>query len=210
MAIGPITPTLLARRPYSSPVRARHAETTRSAILAAARDEFGKRGYFGATMESVAAAAGVATPTVYANFRSKAGLLSGLLRDAGSDSDIRALVDESLAEVDPRRRLAAIARVVRTIMEREAPLLRMLAEAGRGRTELDLAWRQVHEQQRSALAGALKPIPLRAGVRFEEAVETMVALASPESYALLVGERGWSGTRWERWLAGSAARLLLD
>lgn len=161
-------------------------------------------------MESVAVAAGVATPTVYANFRSKAGLLTELLRDAGSDSDIRALVDETLAEADPKRRLRAIARVVRAIMEREAPLLRMLAEAGRGRAELELAWRQVHEQQRRALAGALKPIPIRRGAGFEEAVETMATLASPESYALLVGERGWSGARWEGWLAESAARLLLD
>jgi AcrR family transcriptional regulator len=200
----------LARRPYSSPVRERQAEATRAAILAAAREEFGRRGYFESTIESVAASAGVAAPTVYANFRSKAGLLSGLLRDAGSDADIRALVGDALREPDPRRRLAAVASVVRAIMEREAGVLRMLAEAGRGRPELDRAWRQVHEQQRAALRAALEPLQLRAGVSLEDAADTIATLASPESYTQLVGERGWSAARWERWLADSAARLVLD
>ena len=199
----------MARRPYSSPVRARQAEATRAAILASARSEFGRHGYFEATIESVAAAAGVAVPTVYASFRSKAGLLSELLRDAGSDADIRGLAGKVLEQRDPRLRLAAAAAVVRAIMEREAPLLRMLAEAGRGRPELDAAWRQVHDQQRGALRGALEPLPLRAGLGLDEAVDTMATLASPESYSQRVGERGWSGARWERWLAESSARLLL-
>jgi TetR/AcrR family transcriptional regulator, regulator of cefoperazone and chloramphenicol sensitivity len=199
----------LARRSYSSPVRARQAESTRAAILAAARREFGHLGYFETTIESVAASAGVSAPTVYANFRSKAGLLSELIRDAGGDADIRGLAARALTVADPRSRLAAAARVVRTIMEREAELLGVLADAGRGHAELAAAWRQLHDQQHSALRGALAGLSLRAGLDLDGAADMLVALASPESYQLLVGERGWTPDRWELWLGESAGRLLL-
>lgn len=199
----------MARRPYSSPVRVRQAETTRAAILAAARGQFGDRGYFETTIESIAAAAGVSAPTVYANFRSKAGLLSDLLRNAGGDADIRSLVAGVLAETNPGSRLAAAAHVVRTIMEREASLLRVLADAGRGHPELEAAWRQVHDQQWAALRGALAGVPLRSGLEVDAAAEVLVALASPECYQLLVLERGWTPDRWELWLGEAAGRLLL-
>jgi len=199
----------LARRPYSSPVRDRQAEATRAAILAAARREFGVRGYLETTIEAVAVSAGVSAPTVYANFRSKAGLLSELLRNAGGDADIRCLVAQVLDEADPASRLAGAARIVRTIMEREADLLRVLTDAGRGHAELDAALRQVHDQQRSALRGALAGLPLPAGLGMDEAVDVLAALASPEGYQILVGERGWAPERWELWLGDAAVRLLL-
>src|SRR5690349_13522632 len=78
------------RRPYSSPIRKAHADATRRSIMSAARAVFSDSGYEGATIESVAAAARVSAPTVYALFRSKAGLLSAVVADGGSDPDIRA------------------------------------------------------------------------------------------------------------------------
>jgi len=203
-----------SRRPYISPVRQANADATRRAVLSAARAVFAKSGYEAATIESVAAAARVSTPTVYALFRSKPGLLSALLADAGSDPDIRALVNRALKEDDPHRRLVAVARIVRTIMERERAVLDVLRQAGIGRSELHSARRQVHQQQREALGRALQPLidagGLRPGLRLEEAVATLSALASPECFWLLVEESGWSATRWERWLASTAIRLFID
>jgi AcrR family transcriptional regulator len=175
---------------------------------------FTKAGYEGATIEAVASAARVSAPTVYALFRSKAGLLSAVVADAGSDPDIRALAGRALTEADPRRRIVVAARVVRQIMERERGVLGVLRQAGTAREELDAARRQVHDQQRGALGRALRPLhdagALRTRMRFDEAVTTFAALASPESFWLLVDEQGWSPARWERWLADSASRLLLD
>jgi AcrR family transcriptional regulator len=202
------------RRPYSSPLRQAGAGATRRAILSAARVEFAKSGYESATIEAVAAAARVSAPTVYALFRSKAGLLSAVVADGGSDPDIRALARMALTETDPRRRIAAAARVVRQIMERERGILGVLRQAGTAREELHSARRQVHKQQRDALGRALRPLhdtgALRSGLRFDEAVTTFAALASPENFWLLVDEQGWSAAHWERWLADSAIRLLLD
>lgn len=177
--------------------------------MAAARREFELRGYLETTIEAVAASAGVSAPTVYANFRSKAGLLSELLRNAGGDADIRGLAAEAMADAEPASRVASAARIVRTIMEREAGLLQVLADAGRGRAELDAAWRQVHDQQRSALRGVLAGLKLRAHLDLDGAVDVFVALACPESYQLLVGERGWTPARWELWLGEAAVGLLL-
>lgn len=202
------------RRSYSSAVRQAGAEATRRAILSAARDVFTSSGYSASTVEAVAAAAGVSVPTVYAVFGSKPALLSALLADAGSDDDIRVLANRTMNESDPRARLAGAARVVRVIMQRERALLGVLREAGTGRPELEAARRQVHEQQRSALARAVRPIAeagtLRAGVTPNEAVATFAAIASPECYAFFVEELGWSGARWESWLAKAVTRLLLD
>ena len=208
------TRTRATHRPYSSPVRKAQAEATKRAVLVAAREVFPERGYAAATIEAVAARAGVSVPTVYSVFRSKAGLLSELVADAGSDPKIRRLADRAMATKDPRERLAAAAHVVRAIMQGEKAVLDVLREAGDGRPELRAARLQAHRQQRSALARAVRPLHetgrLRRGMTLDEAVATFAALASPESYWLLVDELGWSAARWERWLATSAARLLLS
>ena len=201
------------RRPYSSPIRQAQADATRRAIVVAARRVFSSAGYVAATIDAVAAEAQVSAPTVYAIFGSKASLLSAVVADGGSDADIRTLAGRALSQDDPRRRLAQASRVVRTIMQRESAILRLLDEAGTASPELKAASLQVHRQQRGALGGVLRPLgeagALRRGLDLDEAVATFSALASPECYRLLVGELGWSGARWEKWLAESAVRLLL-
>lgn len=201
------------RRPYSSPIRQAQADATRRAIVGAAGKVFSASGYAAATIDAVAAEAQVSVPTVYAIFGSKGALLSAVVADAGSDGDIRTLAGLALSVTDPRRRLAQAARVVRTIMERERAMLRLLDEAGTASPELKAASLQVHRQQRAALGRVLRPIreegAMRRGLDLDEAVATFSALASPECYRLLVGELGWSGARWEKWLAESAVRLLL-
>jgi AcrR family transcriptional regulator len=202
------------RRPYNSPTRQAQADATKRAVLGAARDVFARSGYAAATIEGVAAAAQVSVPTVYALFGSKPALLAALVADSGSAPDIRDLARKALAEEEPRRRITAAAKVVRTIMQREGALLQLLRQAGTGRSELEDARRQVHRQQRGALGAALRPLyasgSLRAGLDFQEVVATFCALASPESYFLLTDEFGWSAARWERWLAGCGIRLFLD
>lgn len=201
-------------RAYRSDLRRSQADATRRAVLAAARDVFGRLGYASATIESVAAAAHVSVPTVYAGFGTKAGLLSAVLADGGSDADIRRMATRAMAEAAPRARIAAAAKVVRTIMQRERGVLDLLRQAGGGQPELESARRQVHRQQREALARVLGPLhesgSLRRGVDLDDAVATFSVLASPECFSHAVDELGWSAARWERWLADSTARLLLD
>lgn len=51
--------------------------------------------------------------------------------------------------------------------------------------------------------------PLRDGLTEADAADTYAALASPETYAFLTEQRGWTPERFEAWLADGLTRLLL-
>ena len=50
---------------------------------------------------------------------------------------------------------------------------------------------------------------LRAGITLRIAADVLYAIGSPETYYLVVVERGWSDSRFERWYAETIERLLL-
>ena len=52
--------------------------------------------------------------------------------------------------------------------------------------------------------------PLREGFTREDAAATYSALSNPATYALLVGERGWTADHFEAWLGASLTRLLVE
>jgi len=82
--------------------RPQRADAKRAEILAGARAEFLARGYEGASMDAVAATAGVSKMTVYRHFGSKEHLFSGVIRqlcDEIIDEDISEQMDsESVAD----------------------------------------------------------------------------------------------------------------
>src|SRR6476646_9383327 len=88
-----------ADRTYSSPLRTKQAQTTRRAVLEAARDLFIAQGYGATTIDQIAARAGVSKPTVFAAVGNKQTVLSAV-RDvamAGDDEKI-AVGDRPLAQ----------------------------------------------------------------------------------------------------------------
>ena len=54
------------------------------------------------------------------------------------------------------------------------------------------------------------PGGLRADLSIDEAADVIWATNSSELYVLLTVERGWSPHRFERWLADTWCRLLLE
>src|SRR5215467_8999128 len=121
-------------RRYESPRRREQAEQTRREIIRAAQWLFEEQGYAATTMAAVASAAGVALKTVYLAFDTKSGLLRTvwdvLLR--GEDDVPVAALDwyrETLAEPDPRRQLALVARNSRLVKSRIGPLLKVIRSA---------------------------------------------------------------------------------
>ncbi|HEX9036536.1 MAG TPA: helix-turn-helix domain-containing protein [Ktedonobacterales bacterium] len=200
-------------RQYHSPRRAQQAEATRDAIVRGARRLFAQYGYQATTLQAIAQEAGVAVPTIYATFGSKAAILSTLVKSAGADEDIRALAEAAFSEPDPRRQVRLAATVMRAIMERDDDLMELLRQAGGGDPDLDAAWRQSHSQRLNRL-GALaaqyaEKGALKSGLSVEEATDIQFALSSPEIYRLLTRERGWTPERFEAWLAETLTALLL-
>ena len=86
-------------RKYSSPIRERQANQTRTNILDATQRLFLERGYAKTTVEAIAQEAGVAKQTVYAVFRSKNGIVAELLDRAVFTERVFELIAEELKEV---------------------------------------------------------------------------------------------------------------
>jgi TetR/AcrR family transcriptional regulator len=113
------------------------AGQTREAILAAARHEFAARGYAGARVDRIAAAARVNKAMIYYHFASKEGLYHAMLREifepAGDEA--RAIL---AADIVPEAKLDAIVATIsaRLHAHRELPSI-MMREVAEGARHLD-------------------------------------------------------------------------
>jgi AcrR family transcriptional regulator len=207
-----------ARRRYESPRRREQARATRLAVLEAARVLFVERGYAATTIEAIAARAQVSPETIYATFRNKRSLLSALidLSMAGDDAPVpileRSWVQAMRDEPDPERRLRILARNGRLILERTGPIYEVLRGAAAADPEIASLWElnkgQRFAGQRELLRILTEGHRLRDGLTPKTAADVLFAVGSPETYRLLVIDRGWSPGRFERWYADTLRRLL--
>ncbi len=206
------------RRRYESPRRRQQAESTRRAILDAAERLFGERGYAGTSVAEIAEAAGVALKTVYAVFGTKAEVLRALwnLRLRGDEDPVpvqdRPWVREVLEEPDPRRRLALVARNARVVRERTAVLSEIVRQAAPSEDVIAELWerfqRELYELGMSRIAETFERDGVLA-VDVATAADVLWAFVHPDTYLLLVRERGWAADAYERWLGETLARELL-
>jgi len=207
------------RRSYDSPRRREQARATRRAILEAARELFIERGYVATTIDAVAEDAEVSPETVYAVFGTKRALLSELIDiSIAGDGDAppvleQGWVQEMRDEPDPRRRLSILARKGRSILERRAPIDEVVRGAAAADPDIAALWQRGKAQrfagQRELLRIIVGETGLRAGIDLETGADILYAIGSPETYLLLVADRGWSSLTFERWYDATLARLLL-
>ena len=207
------------RRAYHSPRRREQARATRRAVLDAARKLFVERGYVATTIDAIAARAGVSPETLYATFKNKRSLLSQLIdvSTAGDDAPVpilgRGWLQEMRDDPDLERRLRILARNGRLILERTAPVYEVLRGGAAADPQVASLWELNKAQrfagQRELLRVLTQRNPLREGLTAGTATDILFAVGSPETYRLLVIDRGWSADRFERWYADSLARLLL-
>src|SRR2546425_4438496 len=207
------------RRTYDSPRRREQARATRRAVLEAARELFVEGGYVATTIDAIAARAEVSPETVYAIFGNKRSILSEVIdvSIAGDDAPVpileRGWVQEMRKEPDPRRRLKILARNGRLILERTAPVFEVLRGAAMAEPEIASLWELNKAQrfigQRELLRVLTAGHPLRKGLTASTATDILFAIGSPETYRLLVIDRGWSADQFERWYSDALARLLL-
>jgi AcrR family transcriptional regulator len=70
---------MTGKRQYRSTQRTEAAQATRDRVLATARELFAERGIDKITIDEIARSAGVSAPTIYAQFKSKDGLLQAIM-----------------------------------------------------------------------------------------------------------------------------------
>ena len=188
-------------------------------MVEAARELFLERGYAATTIEAISAASDTPQATVYRLFASKLGILKAVLDvSVGGDDQAVAMADRPqvramLGDDDPRRQLAGFAALLRVLMNRAAPVHRILADAARSDEDAaalltDIARQRQEGQQRVARSLA-RAKALRPGIRERDAADVIHAIASPEVYGLLVLDRGWSGERYEAWVRDTLTQQLL-
>lgn len=184
------------------------ADARRTQILDVAIDVFGKAGYYGASMNDIAEAAGVTKPVLYQHFRSKRDLYRELLTEVGS-SLLDAITKATAAAASPHEQVElGFVAYFRFVADNE-PAFRILFGGGTRRDEEFAAQVALVE---AAIADAIATLidveGLPAGAR-RQLAHGLVGLAegtsrlwvadgkggSPEDVARLVADLAWRGLR---------------
>jgi len=213
--MSPVQPPVTRR--YDASRRRQAAARTREAILNAALELFAAQGYTATPMTAIAEQAGVALDTVYASVGRKPQLARLLIETAISGSsqaipaEERHYVQAIQAAPDAETKIAIYASAMRAIAGRLAPVLGILQQAAPAEPELATLWREIAERRAANMHRFVAGLAAVATLRVDpgEAADIVWATNAPELYQLLVGQRGWSPERYERFLADTWRRLLL-
>jgi AcrR family transcriptional regulator len=174
-------------------LRERQREERAALILSAAQDVFADKGYYDASIDEIAARAGIAKGTVYLHFASKEDLLVALVEQ--QMSGFLARVDQVSRETTTvRARLERILLDVFTRMQeqRNQVLIELNASFGltnrviEKRGELQAQSAQAMERIAALLEEGKRAGELDAAVPTPIMVATFVTLISPGGYAQLL------------------------
>jgi AcrR family transcriptional regulator len=167
-------------RGYHAPRRAAQAAATRTAIVAAAERLFARHGYAATTVAAIAEEAGVTPKSVYALADKPGLLLLAVERGAGEPEEV---VDALL---------------------RRYPVQRAFEEGAAAEPVLREAWRREERRRRADLKRLVRAAAdagrLRPGLTVGRATDTLWALVTWHTVALLVEQRAWSRAKLAEWL----------
>ena len=204
----------------SYPRRSERARLTRRRVIGAARDLFLERGYVASSIASIAGRADVSPETIYSVFGTKRALLSEVVDLAISgEAEPVAILDQAWVqalrkEPDARRRLRILAQAGSAILQRRAAVDEVVRGAATADPAIAALQRRGQEQrlagQRELLRIVFRDGGLRDGLQLDAAADILYAVGSPQTYRLLVVDRGWTAERFERWYRDTLERLLLD
>ena len=212
MSVSPQAP-----RRYDSSRRRAQAQATRERILQTARELFIAQGYAATSVAQIATTSGVATPTVFAAFKSKVNLLKEAAETAlVGDAEAVPLaqraamrhVHEASTAVEVLRRLAAL---IADIAPRACPIYLVVYAAADADPDIaELA----HTLDQHRLTGATQlatTVLQRLGQedphRLAQVRDTIWTLNSPLLYRLLVLERGWTPQQYGEWITRALTAL---
>jgi AcrR family transcriptional regulator len=215
-----MTERVKRKRPYDSPRRREQAAATRLEILEVAQGLFERGGYAATTMAAIAAEARVALKTVYVAFETKSGVLRALwnvrLRAGAEDIPIaaHAMYREVLEEPDAERQLRLNARNSCAGKLRVAAIAEVIRSAAPLDAEIAALWDRInteyHDNQRAIVESITGKRALHPSLDVQRATDILWAINHPNTWQLLVRERGWKPDEYERWAADTACAQLLD
>jgi AcrR family transcriptional regulator len=206
------------RRRYDSTRRREQARQGRAQILDVARRLFLTDGYAAATMQSIAAQAGVSVETVYKAFGNKTGLLRAIADRAmagpGAMSTMQQSDEMAAHEHNPYVVIRKWAQFASEVTPRGAPVVLLIRSAAAGgSTEMAELLAELDAQRLSRMAHQARYLQdrgfLRTDVTEAEARDVMWAYTDPSLYDLLVLRQGWKIERFRDFLADALTVALL-
>ena len=200
----------MATRRYATARRPDGSETV-DRVLEAAERLIKERAFHAATMDELAATAGVSRATVFNRFRSKLGVLEALFT-RGMEGPEMAAIQEALALEDPVAALDASVEAACTIWEAYGLVHLQLQAVGVLEPEAAALVDQQREEQRADLEGLTRRLAksgrLPPGLSQARATATLHMLTSLESFLWLRQSYGLSLRQTRETLAELARTLL--
>src|SRR5262249_35801165 len=177
----------MATRPYTG-TRGRGAPQSIDRVLEAAARLIEDDAFHTATMEELAAAAGVSRATVFNRFGSKLGVLQALFTRGMEGPEMQAIQD-ALAIEDPVAALRAVVEAACAIWEVYAPVHLQLQAIGVLEPEATVLVDQQREQQRAEIEDLVRRLAkagkLRPGLSQNRATGTLHMHTSLETFVWL-------------------------
>lgn len=201
------------KRTYNSENRNAQASQTRNRILIAARKLFHSEGFECVTIEKLAQAAEVSTPTVYALFQSKRGVLFALMDEALPTEQFTALIEAGKQEKSPKKRLMITAKVARQLYDSEKSQIDIFQGASVLAPEFkelqkEMELRRYHRQE-EFVKTLMKDKAFQKGLSLSQARDILWAFTGRDLYMMFVMDRGWSSDKYQKWLAQLLIKTLL-
>lgn len=200
--------------------KAERARATRRRIVQAAGDLFLAQGYGATQLQEIADHAGVAVQTIYFAFGNKRTVLKELVDVTiqGDDEPVptmeRTWFREMLGAPTAADQLRLHVTGTRPILERVAPIVRVVDAAAAADPEVAVLWPDEVDPRLTVLehaADALLAKPdVRHGLEPAEAIDVMFGLLSPELFLVMTAQRGWAPSQWQTWTYDLLAAQLLS
>ena len=201
-------------RKYVSERRTKAAEDTKAKILDAAKTLFVRHGIDRVTIAQIATKAGVAVSTVYALYKSKEGILRGLMETTLFGRRFQEVIAKLEGVTDPVRLIALTAHVARAIYQGESSELGLM----RGASAFSPALRKLEqeferirfEMQKDRVQALFAQRKQKKALSFDEARRVLWMYTSRDIYRMLVQESGWTPARYEKWLSDTLVNALVN
>ncbi|MFJ9589038.1 TetR/AcrR family transcriptional regulator [Streptomyces acidicola] len=202
---------MASKRVYSSPLREKAAAQTRALILQQATELFADRGYGRVTVADIAAAAGVASKTVFASVGSKRDILDRIVDEGVAASGYEQAMEHLIAQPTPEAVLEALARGTRSGNEGQFTVHEAIRKALPSHEHGETLWERATADYRDALHAAARHLhtltpPPRWSV--DEATDLLWFWFGPSGWRTLVVENNWSWDRAEEFLYRTAVATM--
>jgi AcrR family transcriptional regulator len=198
------------RRSYDGSGRRAQAQANRERILAAALGLFVMQGYAGTSIADISVAAGVSVPTVFAHFGSKVELFKQCVDSATvGDTEPVPLADRPemvhvRAGRTARQVVGRLAALIAAAGPRVVPIYMVMYGAADADPEIRALARTMDEQRLAGATQLARIVMDRLGSDSEDLAaeirDLIWTMNSPQTFSLLVTQRGWPLDRYEAWV----------